>query len=91
MIFRGVLIPETISMALTGMSSVSASSAITAAFALPLSAGAVTRIFRLSPSHPEIPLRDDPGTTLSESFIPEKYQSHRHVFIQDPGKESNRW
>jgi len=42
---------------------------MTAAFALPLSAGARTRTFRLSPSQPEISSLEAPGTTFRVNFM----------------------
>lgn len=41
----------------------------TAAFASPRSAGAVTRILRVSPSHPAMQFREDAGTTLIGNLI----------------------
>jgi len=41
----------------------------TAAFALPRSAGVLTRTLRVSPSHAAIPSREEPGTTLIASLI----------------------
>ena len=47
---------------------IDASIFMTAAFALPLSAGARTRTFRLSPSQPEISSLEVPGTTFRDNF-----------------------
>ena len=41
----------------------------TALFALPRSAGALTRIFSASPSHPAIPSREEEGTALMGSVV----------------------
>lgn len=41
----------------------------TAAFALPRSAGALTRILRASPSQPAMPSREEDGTTLINNLI----------------------
>ena len=63
------LVPETIPTELAGTLSALATSASTAAFALPFSGGADTLTFRLSPSQPAIWERDAPGITFNFNVI----------------------
>lgn len=66
-IFLGLALPATMVTEEVGTPSVSASNARTAALALPLSAGDVTRTFNRSPSQPAISPLEAPGTTFSKS------------------------
>ncbi len=56
--------PDTSSSADGGTSRPRANTLMTAAFALPPSAAARTRTFKLFPSQPEISSLDEPGTTF---------------------------
>ncbi len=69
MTFRAEALPVTIRAHFAGMPSASATSLSTAAFALPRSAGALTRTLSVSPSHPAMQSREDAGTTLIGSLI----------------------
>jgi hypothetical protein len=62
------VVPETILTVVADGPSASFNSASTAALALPRSGAAATLIFKVSPSHPAITLREDPAMTLMESF-----------------------
>lgn len=66
--FREVL-PLTIRAHFFGNPTASAMIFSTAAFALPRSAGALTRTLRVSSIHPAISSREDEGITLSDSLI----------------------
>jgi hypothetical protein len=66
--FRGDEPPETIFAPPFDNPSTLMSRDSTAAFAFPRSGGAVTRTRKVSPSHPAIPLREDPGITLTGSL-----------------------
>ena len=68
MTFCGEPAPLTILAEPAGRSSALASSASTAALALPFSGGAEIRTFSISPSQPPISEREAPGTTFNLSF-----------------------
>ena len=68
MILRADAPPEIMVIARRCSPSVDASIFMTDAFALPLSAGARTRTFRLSPSQPEISSLEAPGITFRDNF-----------------------
>ena len=65
---RGDEPPETILALPLDKPSTSLRRDSTAALAFPRSGGVVTRTRNVSPSHPAIPLREDPGTTLMRSL-----------------------
>lgn len=61
----GDVLPRITRTASLGRSNAAASSFSMAAFALPCSGGALTRIFNSSPSQPTMQSRDEPGTALT--------------------------
>jgi hypothetical protein len=96
-VFRGDDSPATMRAPPLGKARTSLKRASTALLALPRSGEAVTRTRSVSPSQPAIPLREEPGTTLTASLkLTERDVYLPELSIQTPlvpvlGRESDEY